>query len=129
MIGLSNEIKNILLNDSNITNIVKQQIYNIINDERTTTPFLVVELKSLLPEYTKEYYINDEAEFNIVCVASKYDVVIELASKLRDKLETKKYVLDSHTLDSIRFNGFEEDFTNNLYTGVISFTCKIFNNE
>lgn len=126
MIGLSKEIKNILLANTNITNITGNQIYNIINDERAKPPFLVVELKSLLPEYTKEWDNFDNGSFNIVCIDSKYDTIIDLASKIRDKFEFKNYTVNNYQIDSFQFNGFIEDFNNELYTGIVSFTCKVF---
>ena len=55
MIGLSKEIKNIILEDSFLK---KYQVYNIINDEKTRLPFIVVKVNSMIPEYLKDNFIG-----------------------------------------------------------------------
>lgn len=126
MIGLSKEIKNIILEDSFLK---KYQVYNIINDEKTRLPFIVVKVNSMIPEYLKDNFINVQVNFSVINVDTKYDTMVDIATKIKDKFNCKQFNTINYSIEDIRWSGFVEDYENEVYTGITNFTCILVNNE
>lgn len=126
MIGLSKEIKNIILEDSFLK---KYQVYNIINDEKTRLPFIVVKVNSMIPEYLKDNFINVQVNFSVINVDTKYDTMVDIATKIKDKFNCKQFNTINYSIEDIRWSGFVEDYENEVYTGMTNFTCILVNNE
>lgn len=99
MIGLSKEIKNIILEDSFLK---KYQVYNIINDEKTRLPFIVVKVNSMIPEYLKDNFINVQVNFSVINVDTKYDTMVDIATKIKDKFNCKQFNTINYSIEDIR---------------------------
>jgi hypothetical protein len=93
MFQIGKTIKQHLLADANLTSQIGTKIYNIVvvTSENSTIkpPYLVVEVNSINPVYTKDLFIYNEISFTVIVLAAKYDEVISLSELVKQSLEFK----------------------------------------
>jgi len=72
---------------SSLAPIVANKVYPIVVRNGITAPFIVYKRVALNDENSKDGYIEDRVSMEMVIVAPTYAQSIELATKVREKLE------------------------------------------
>lgn len=130
MFQIGKTIKQHLLADTNLADKIGTKIYNlvVVTSENSTTkaPYLVVEINSINPVYTKDLFICNEITFTVIVLAAKYDEAISLSELVKQSLEFKDIEDSALEIDSIKWDNYIEDFDSDfeLYNNKIVFSCK-----
>ena len=82
---------------SSLAPIVANKVYPIVVRNGITAPFIVYKRVALNDENSKDGYIEDRVSMEMVIVAPTYAQSIELATKVREKLEKQ----------NVRFEGYD----------------------
>ena len=76
---VGNDVRDILLQDSAITQMVGENIYPVIAPEGTTDPFILYQRDKYKKSYTKMGVYEEECHLLITIVGDNYDVAVYLA--------------------------------------------------
>lgn len=115
------EVYSLLSNNEDLTKIVGNKIYPIIVEKETTYPFIVYKRSNIIPNYTKDFHLEDDVYIDIICVSNDYSESIDIASVVRDVLEDKRY----NDIQSIKLESADEDFINDAYVQTLSFNFTV----
>lgn len=132
MFNVGNLIKQHLLTDVTLSSLIGSKIYNLVvftsEDSTIKPPYLVVEINSLSPNYTKEYFTYSELTFSVIVLASKYIDLKIISEAVKSSLEFKGIADNEWSIDSIEFDSYTEQFELNfeLYGSKLTFSSKVF---
>jgi len=118
-------IKDFLLADTLITDLVGQNIYNLVvftsTDQQIKPPYLVVELLQVAPNKTKDIYTYANISAAINVLSPTYDSLLEVSRTVIDSIDNKD-IMDV----MIQFSNYSESFDSafELYHAQITFDCK-----
>ncbi|MFW5890589.1 MAG: hypothetical protein ACOCUI_00040 [bacterium] len=111
MITINKHVRNILINNTSITNIVDDKIYSLfIPDSSIDAPFVLLNRLDNNRNYVKDTPESDLINFSVVCVHTDYVSVIELAELVDNALDNYKFN-ETNFKGQIRQNDIKEAFT------------------
>lgn len=116
-ISILQYIITILEKNSNLTNILKKQIFVQIAEENTTFPFLVLKRDNIIPTYVKKNAVEDSVDISINIAALTYKQAIEIAEIVRKELETRV----DEVIKQCRITSINEDYVDNAFIQILNF--------
>lgn len=115
-------IYNILVNDTDVTAIVKQQIFPLIANEGTTFPFIVYKRTGLEAASSKDKLIYKESVYvDIIIAAESYNESIEIADVVRSAFNGKTGNYSNIEIQGIEFINTDEDYIEDTFTQTLTF--------
>jgi hypothetical protein len=109
MIGKT--IKNILTTNHSLTALVPVSgIYPYVINENTTLPAVVYTVDSILPEYNKGGWANDEISFTVFIASKDYSQLQNIIVAVRNALELNSTGYSTQEINKIYFTSFEEGY-------------------
>lgn len=102
MFSIGNTIKQHLITDTNITDQVGTKIFNLIAIlDGQTSPYLVIEVNSLAPNHSKDYYTYSDLSFTVIVLTSRYNDLATISQKIQDSLEQQTISDESVEIENI----------------------------
>lgn len=103
-------------------------IYPIVAEKTAKFPFAVYRRTNLSNKNTKDVYNYEEAiTMEIICCAVTYNESVELAQKIKDKLENTRGKFESSEINQISMTNANEDWSNDAYIQRLYFNVDIDN--
>ena len=130
MFNINNTIKQFLLSDTTITGLVGDNIYNLVVFTSDVTPvrppYLIIEINSLEPYKTKDYFIYYDLKFSVIVLSQKYNEMVTISEAVKTSLDLKD--LDSD-IQEVTFDSYSESFDaeNEVYYSRLSFNSRVYN--
>lgn len=84
---------------SSLAPIVANKVYPIVVRNGITAPFIVYKRVALNDENSKDGYIEDRVSMEMVIVAPTYAQSIELATKVRERLEKQNVRFEEYDIN------------------------------
>lgn len=100
-------------------------VYNLIQDDKANSNFIVVELVSLVGDYTKDYESYYDVKFNIVIISNQFDKGNNTSILLNNHFEKREIDLDDYILTSIQLSNFSEKYVATSYINTLTYTASI----
>lgn len=110
------------LTDSSYGLCVK--VYPLVADNDAKYPFVVYRRMNLMSDSTKDGIHQDTVQVEIIVVADKYSVSIDLAQKIRKLLERQTVIYDDLRINDGTIIMATEEFSNNAYVQRMQFQFK-----
>ena len=105
---------------------IKQgNVYNLIQDDKANSNFIVVELASLVGDYTKDYESYYDVKFNIVIISNQFDKGNNTSILLNNHFEKREIDFDDYVLTSIQLANFSEKYAATSYINTLTYTASI----
>lgn len=120
---VGNDIRDILLAESGVTEQVENNIYPLVAPENTLGDFIVYSRQKYSKDTVKAGVYQDECQVAVVAISDNYDKAIELASKIDNAL-TGKHMLPNGIRLDIMLADSTEVFDDNKYIETLLFTIK-----
>lgn len=100
-------------------------VYNLIQDDKANSNFIVVELVSLVGDYTKDYESYYDVKFNIVIISNQFDKGNNTSILLNNHFEKREIDFDDYILTSIQLSNFSEKYVATSYINTLTYTASI----
>ena len=100
-------------------------VYNLIQDDKANSNFIVVELASLVGDYTKDYESYYDVKFNIVIISNQFDKGNNTSILLNNHFEKREIDFDDYILTSIQLANFSEKYAATSYINTLTYTASI----
>lgn len=126
-LNIGKVIKDILYHDEALSNLVKNQVFPLIAEEKTTFPFIVYRRNSIRKASTKDYVNDEAASVEVVIASDKYAQSVEIAEKVRFVLEHGGYDGENFSVDNITLSNASEQYMQNTYIQTLTFDVEINN--
>lgn len=120
---IGNDIRDILLADSGVSEQVGSHIYPIVAAENTKGDFIVYIRQKYSKDSVKMGIYQDECEVAVVAVSENYDNAIALASKIDNAL-TGSHTNESGVKIDIILSDSTETYDDNKYIETLLFKIK-----
>lgn len=104
---------------------ISGKTYPIVAENSTKYPFVVYKRVGLTSNSNKDTYFEDSVNIEIMVVAQKYNQSVDIASKVRQKLEIAEATYDGMEINDARITSASEDFIDNAYVQKMLFNFKI----
>ena len=101
-------------------------VYNLIQDDKANSNFIVVELASLVGDYTKDYESYYDVKFNIVIISNQFDKGNNTSILLNNHFEKREIDFDDYVLTSIQLSNFSEKYAATSYINTLTYTASIY---
>ena len=88
-------------------------------------PFISYVHGDIIPDYTKDGLVRDNVDVLFACVSDDYEESINMAEIVRELLENKMYEDDDVLIPCIRVNNISEDYIDNAYIQMLTFSLQI----
>lgn len=117
---ITNDIRKLLLGDTQIKSLVNNKIYPIVAPDGTTGDFIIYYRDAYGKDYTNFGVVNENCRVFIACISESYDNSINLIEKINDTIEGKhknsnNYEYECRLIDST------EDFEDKKYIQILLF--------
>jgi len=96
---------------SSLAPIVANKVYPIVVRNGITAPFIVYKRVALNDENSKDGYIEDRVSMEMVIVAPTYAQSIELATKVREKLEKQNVRFEGYNINDASITLATEEYS------------------
>ena len=120
---IGNEIRTLLLNDENIVEPVKTNIFPLIAPESTEGDFIIYIREKYKKLAVKMGVYQDECEVAVIGISDNYDNAIALASKI-DNCLSGYHILENGVKIQITLADSTETFEDDKYIETLVFTIK-----
>lgn len=100
----------------------------LVADNDTKYPFIVYRRMNLVSSTCKDGVYEDEVVMEIIVVSNKYSETVEIATKIRKRLERQRFIYDNLEINDGNIIMATEEFTNNAYVQRMQFQFKVKNN-
>ena len=100
-------------------------VYNLIQDDKANSDFIVVELVGLGGDYTKDYGSYYDIKFNIVIISYQFDKGNNTSILLNNHFEKREIDFDDYVLTSIQLSNFSEKYAATSYINTLTYTASI----
>ena len=101
-------------------------VYNLIQDDKANSDFIVVELVGLGGDYTKDYESYYDIKFNIVIISNQFDKGNNTSILLNNHFEKREIDFDDYVLTSIQLSNFSEKYAATSYINTLTYTASIY---
>ena len=120
---IGNDIRALLLNDEEVVNQVKNNIYPLIAPESTFGDFIIYMRNKYNKTAVKMGVYQDECEVAVVGISDNYDSAIALAAKIDNAL-TGGHTLENGVKIQITLVDSTETFEDDKYIETLVFSIK-----
>ena len=117
---IGNVIRTILIEDSDVQEQVKGNVFPIVAPEETKGDFIVYSRQKYAKEAVKVGIYEDRCDVAVVGISDNYDKAIALASKIDNAL-TGYHVLDGKIQIKINLKDSTEVYDDNKYIETLLF--------
>lgn len=117
-------IKQILLENEDVVNLVGSKISTLSIPEGTKFPYILLQIQSISVQYTKDIVANNTVYFDVNIVSNNTDDIIDIAVEVRAALETYHWYNDEFRMDPIKLESAYESFDGTEYTEQLTFSCQ-----
>lgn len=117
-------IKQILLENEDVTNLVGSKVSTLSVPEGTDFPFIWLQRQSISVQYTKDIAANNTVYFDVNIVGNNIDDVMDIAVEVRAALETYRWYNSEFRMDPIKLESAYESFDGTEYTEQLTFSCQ-----
>lgn len=100
----------------------------LVADNDTKYPFIVYRRMNLVSSTCKDGVYEDEVVMEIIVVSNKYSETIDVATKIRKRLERQRFIYDNLEINDGNIIMATEEFTSNAYVQRMQFQFKVKNN-
>lgn len=104
------EIKQILCNSKDVTDLIDNKVFPIVANEGTNFPFAVYRRNGYRPASNKDYE-DEVVSLEIVILSLKYDESVEIANTIADTLISNK----TDIIEDIQISNISEDYTEDTF--------------
>lgn len=102
MFSIGNTIKQHLTTDTNITELVGTKIFNVVAImDGLKAPYIVVEVNSVTPNHSKDYFTYNNLSFSVIVLTSRYNDLTTISQTIKDSIENKSIVGGSVEIENI----------------------------
>lgn len=117
---IGSKIKEILTNDSEVTNYIKNKVFPIVANNGTDIPFVIYRRFNYEPQSNKDYK-GESAEFEVRVVANKYEDSVKIADAVGDALNDYK----DNDVEQIRLITSNEDYIDEVFVQTLNFYIEL----
>lgn len=104
------DIKNLLVNDTNVQSKLNGKVFPIVANEGTQFPFVVYRRSAYRPQSNKDY--SDEVvSMEIIILSTKYDESVDIANVVAEALDRKT----TEIISDIQLTNISEDYIDDTY--------------
>lgn len=119
-------IYKLLSQNEELESLVGNKIYPLVAENSATYPFVVFYRNGISNNPNKDGYGEDNVNYTIVVVSNKYSESIEIANKIRQTIEFKRYVTDDMEIYDSHMINIDESFYEEAYIQTMTFNAKIY---
>lgn len=117
---IGSKIKEILTNDSEVTNYINNKVFPIVANNGTDIPFVIYRRYNYEPQSNKDYK-GESAEFEVRVVANKYEESVKIADAVGDALNDYK----DNDVEQIRLITSNEDYLDEVFVQTLNFYIEL----
>lgn len=117
---IGSKIKEILTNDSEVTNYINNKVFPIVANNGTDIPFVIYRRFNYEPQSNKDYK-GESAEFEVRVVANKYEDSVKIADAVGDALNDYK----DNDVEQIRLITSNEDYIDEVFVQTLNFYIEL----
>lgn len=117
---IGSKIKEILTNDSEVTNYINNKVFPIVANNGTDIPFVIYRRFNYEPQSHKDYK-GESAEFEVRVVANKYEDSVKIADAVGDALNDYK----DNDVEQIRLITSNEDYIDEVFVQTLNFYIEL----
>lgn len=117
---IGSKIKEILTNDSAVTNQIQNKVFPIVANAGTDLPFVIYRRFNYEPQSNKDYK-GESAEFEVRVVANKYEDSVKIADAVGDALNDYK----DNDVEQIRLITSNEDYLDEVFVQTLNFYIEL----
>ena len=117
---IGSKIKEILTNDSEVTNYINNKVFPIVANNGTDIPFVIYRRFNYEPQSNKDYK-GESAEFEVRVVANKYQDSVKIADAVGDALNDYK----DNDVEQIRLITSNEDYLDEVFVQTLNFYIEL----
>lgn len=117
---IGSKIKEILTNDSEVTNYINNKVFPIVANNGTDIPFVIYRRFNYEPQSNKDYK-GESAEFEVRVVANKYEDSVKIADAVGDALNDYK----DNDVEQIRLITSNEDYLDEVFVQTLNFYIEL----
>lgn len=104
------DIKNLLVNDTNVQSKLNGKVFPIVANEGTQFPFVVYRRSAYRPQSNKDY--SDEVvSMELIILSTKYDESVDIANVVAEALDRKT----TEIISDIQLTNISEDYIDDTY--------------
>lgn len=120
-LNIGKYIHSVLDNSEDIT----CKVYPLIADNNAKYPFIIYKRVSMSSNACKDGYYEDNVIMEITVVSDKYASSVDIATKIRNLLETQSVNYDDLEINDTTLSLATEEYSNNAYVQRLQFTMTI----
>lgn len=120
-ISVNKHIYQLLINDTQLGELVGSKIYPLVAEETVTYPFIIFTKESVNGNYSKDLLMYDTATISIAIAANNYFETVNIAERVRAILENYR---DSYFIN-ILLEEVREEYIEDAYVQQLQFSAKI----
>lgn len=102
-------------------------IYNLIQDDKAGNSFIVVVLKGLQGDYSKDFNSYYDVKFDLIFINNQHSTGINKVIEVNNLLEKRSIEFDDYILNNLQLSNFNENYSNNSYLFTLSYLGTIEN--
>ena len=120
-------IRNILVDDENLTELVKPENIKVMVLQPTSFPFISIRRSALETMYNKDIAMEDCVTIEITVIASEYSQGMEIANTVRQILDYQRYQNreENVRITEIRFFDCIEETVDDVFVQNLTFQLKM----
>lgn len=121
-------IYNKLSENQTIQEVIADRIYPVIAEQTTNYPFIIYYRNSVVNTiFNKDGSVEDNVEFTVTVVSTKYNESADLANEIRKIFEKREILNNVIRITNSRLNGIAESYEDNAYVQSLTFSCTVNN--
>lgn len=121
---IGNDIRELLLADTSVTEAVGQNIFPVIAPIETVGDFILYKREKYSKKMTTMGVYEDDCQISISVIADNYDNATSIASMIDNALTGQHYIKDNTVRLRIDLMDSTEDFEDNKYIEVLLFRIR-----
>lgn len=116
-----------MINDETLTETlgVGDNIFPIVAEEGTNTPFIIYRRVGLISNCSKDGTYEDVVRVEIRAVCSTYEQSINIISRIRELFEKQYFRYDNMEINDVTIESASENYEYNAFTQLITLNLKI----
>ncbi len=120
-ISTNKHVYSLLTSDSELTEMVNDNIFPLVAEESVNYPFIIFTKESVTPSYTKDFLTFDLVTISVVVASNNYIDTVNIAERVRNVLENYR---DSYFYN-ILLDSVSEEFVEDAFIQQLNFSAKI----
>lgn len=117
-----------LFENQTIQEVIADRIYPVIAEQTTNYPFIIYYRNSVVNTiFNKDGSVEDNVEFTVTVVSTKYNESADLANEIRKIFEKREILNNVIRITNSRLNGIAESYEDNAYVQSLTFSCTVNN--